>query len=373
MKTKSLLLSLILVVGVLAFNSCSKDDDPAPLTQENAELAIDDANADFEAVSADLVTSDGYKLQDQLYDMGLPFSYTKKSTKKAFGNIDVEALKANVSKSFKATKGGDINFDFDYFFDINFDEYKGTWEWSNGEFTKTLPTPEDKIVVKFPYPYNNATNNATLTYSDYKYNSSTEMMTGLKCEIKVGDVVKLSIVYSGSYSESMTSMSMSQKYDATFGVYNFLQEVSASGSGTQTSFKVNVNASVTLKKSGEIKYRESVNFAMSGNQTKMNFVFDARLRLSNLELRLNMAFDSDNAETLFNPESDPNQFIKMAIYTAGGAKVGDIKFKKVEGEWMPYFVYSNGTEVSADEALGMMFDRMGNFFEDLFDLMYEFY
>ncbi len=62
----------------------------------------------------------------------------------------------------------------------------------------------------------------------------------------------------------------------------------------------------------------------------------------------------------------------MSIYTAGGAKVCDLKYTKLEGVWIPYFVYSDGTEVSAEQALGMLYGRMDYFMGDLFDLMYDF-
>lgn len=369
MKTKSLLLSLILVVGVLAFNSCSKEDDPAPLTKENAELAVDDASADFETTTTDLLANDGFALQEQLYDMYLPFYNTKKVSKKTFGNVDVDALKKKASDYFNLSKREYFNFHFNYLFKIYFDGNTGTWEWTNGEFVKTSDLPADQIVAKFPY--NSETNNATLRYYDYKYNSDYQEMTGLKCEIKVGNEVKLLIVYSASYGGSRTSFSMSHKYDATFGVFNYAENMSFSGSGSETSSKININASGTLKKSGVVKFGQSVNFIVTTAQQSANFVYDARLRISELELRLKMAFASDEAEIIFNSESDPNEYLQMSIYTAGGAKVGDFKYTKVEGEWIPYFVYSDGTEVSATQALGMLYGRMDYFLDDLFELMYD--
>ncbi len=370
MKTKSLLLSLILVVGVLAFNSCSKEDDPAPLTPENAELAVEDANADYETTTTDLLANDGYALQEQLYDMYLPFYNTKKVSKKTFGNVDVEALKEKASNYFNSSKRESFNFHFNYLFEIYFEGSTGTWEWNGEGFDHTSDLPADQIVAKFPY--NSETNNATLRYYDYKYNSDYEEMTGLKCEIKVGTEVKLLIVYSASYGGSMSSFSMSEKYDATFGVFNYTENMSFSGSRSETSSKININASGTLKKSGEVKYGQSVNFVVTTAQQSANFVYDARLRISNLELRVKMAFSSDEAEIIFNSESDPNEYLQMSIYTAGGAKVGDFKFNKVEGEWMPYFVYSDGTEVTAAVALGMLNGTMNNFMGDLFELMYDF-
>lgn len=370
MKTKSLLLSLLLVVGIIAINSCSKDDDPAPLSQEDAVIAIDDANADFEATTTDLQTNDGYELQQQLYDMYLPFYGYYKASKKIYGNVDVKTLKEKTSNYFKSSKVEDVEFHFEYLFDIYFEDYTGTWEWTNGEFVKTSESPANEIVAKFPF--NSDTNNATLRYYDYKYNSDTEQMTGLKCEIKVGSEVKLLVVYSASMSESMTSFSMSQKYDATFGQYNYVQDVSMSASGSETSAKATVNGSVTIKKSGETKYRESVNFVMNFSDQNASYVYDARLLISNIEIRLKMEFDADEAEDIYYGSVDPSEYIQMSIYTASGAKVGDFKFKEVNGEWMPYFVFSDGTEVSAEEALGTIFGRMGSFYEDLFELMYIF-
>lgn len=369
MKTKSLLLSLILLIGVISFNSCSKDDDPAPLTQENAELAIDDASADFDATSTDLLANDGYALQEQLLDMYLPFADYKKVSEKTFGNIDVEALMEKTSKSFKISKSEDVNFNFQYLLDVYFNEDNtGTWEWTNGQFVKTSSSPTNEIVAKFPYK--SETNNATLRYYDYKYNSLYKKITGLKCEIKVDGVVKLSIVYSASYSNS----SMSRKYDATFGQFNYLQDMSMAASGSAISSKININASGTLKKSGEIKYRQSVNFVVNATQQTANFVYDARFRISDIELRIRMAFNSEQLEGMFDSDGNPNNYLQMAIYTAGGAKVGDFKFKKLEedGEWMPYFVYSNGTEVTAEQALGTLFWRMEKFYFDLFEIMGDF-
>ena len=134
-----------------------------------------------------------------------------------------------------------------------------------------------------------------------------------------------------------------------------------------------VNASGTLKKSGEIKYKESVNFVVNATQQSTYFVYDTRLRISELELRLKMEFDTNEAEIIFNSESDPNEYLQMSIYTASGAKVGDFKYNKVEGVWIPYFVFSNGVEVSAEEALGNLLGRMEGFYFDLFGMMEESY
>lgn len=362
MKTKTLLLGLILMVGLFAFNSCEKDDDPSPLTQEEAVVAIDDSEEQFIIASNEIATNAGYKVQDQLEGMYLPFgsSYKSNSTLK-FRDADIKQFKQKATEFFKANKGGeDLNFDFDFIFDMadaNFQSYTGTWNWSGNYFVKAETNPANEIVLNFPYPSSNATNNATLRYYSYQLSNSSISFKGT---ITVDKVEVLSFSLSATFSETKMSGTLTVK----FGNYEMLFTENMTSSTTSYV----ASTSTTLQKSGKALYKESTKVTLKRvSDTDVSVVVEAKLIISSLEFRMKLSFKLSELETIEN--KDPNTYLQMSLYSTGGAKIGDFKYKynSTYKEWDIYFVYTNGVEVNVETEMPRIAARLLDFFGGLFD------
>ncbi|MGE0078060.1 MAG: hypothetical protein AB7S48_09390 [Bacteroidales bacterium] len=364
---KAKLLSLILLVGLIGFNSCQKDDDPSPLTQEEAVVAIEDSQDQYETATTEISNNSGYKIQDQLSDMYLPFSSYYKSSKSKSSllspKIDTDKLKLVASKLFKQSKSDDLNFDFNFIYDIediDFSDYAGTWNWSNSEFVKTSNTPTDKIILNFPYPMENSTNNATLTYYDCTVNSTYGFITGIKGKIEVSGSEVLSFELSSKFSSSEISSTVSVK----FGSYSLANVFSLQESS--------LSASVTVKKDGAILYKQSAKITFKETSSDILFIIEAKMIIASLEFRVDMEVNYSDIGQL--ESMSPNDYMSISLYTTGGAKVGDFKFvyDNESQNWELYFVYTTGVEVSSDELMSLFGDRLYGFYgEIVYDLLGE--
>lgn len=354
MKTKSFLFSLILVAGLIGFYSC-EDDDPSPLSKENAEVAIDESEGEFVAVSNEIAADNGYKVQAQLDGMYLPFGYSKSASFLKSTKYDISKLKAKVDQVFKQKKSGDLNFNFNFIYALtdldDYTYYTGTWDWTNGEFVKTSTSPSNEIVLNFPYPSDNSINNAQLRY--YDINIGLTAM-GFKGTIKVSNTTVFSFDLSATYSDTKMSGAM----NIAFG--NFTMNFTESVSESSTSY---VFASTTiLKKDGKVVYKENANVTI----TEEKVVIEANMTVASIEFRVKISFDWDDQN---NISTNPNDYIKMSLYTTGGAKIGDFVYvyNSTYQYWDLYFVYTDGTQVAVETALPYLYERFGGFFGNLLD------
>lgn len=367
MKTKSLLMGLMLLFGTIGFISCEKD--PAPLTQQEADTEITDANSQVTATTLEISNTEGYKVQSQLLELGLPFEdeYYKKNSFFSKNRYSLEKVKEPAFNFFNSKSEG-IDFDFEHFLEIDFTENVGTWTWTNGVWVHTA-TSNDKIIVKFPYPLNNSTNNATLTYYDYttKLIYGESVPTGLKCKIEIGTTEVFSFVFTANIP-SVTEFS--SKLDVKFGKFNVIGEESYNASSTS---KIEMTHSFTLKNDGTTIYRESADYTMTPKENQdLHIVINAKLRILSLEFRMKMEFDF--SQMFGDVMVNPNDIVSMSLYTSDGAKVGTFTFKYNSSyeDWDLYFVYTNGTEVAAQtvfEEIGYMLD---GFWDTIFEQIFYF-
>lgn len=359
MKTKSFLFSLILVAGLIGFNSC-KDDDPSPLTQEEANVAIDDSQAQYVAATTEISESQGYKIQDQIDNMYLPFdSYSK--SKKMLKNlkVDPEKLKQVTEKLYKQVKSNDLNFNFGFISDvedIEFSDFAGTWDWSNGEFVKTSSSPTDEIIFNFPYPIENATNNAKLTYYDCTVHSTYGFITGIKGKIEIGGTEVFSFVYDLNYSTSEISSNL----NVEFGAFEMISAFSIK--------ETSISESMTLKKDGSLLYKQSAKISFEEKTDDIAITIDAKMTIASLEFRMKITFNYSEIDQL----DDPNDYISLSLYTTDGAKVGDFIFvyNSADDYYTLYFVYTSGEQVPMEQIMSLFGDRLEGFYSELFEFIY---
>ncbi len=355
MKAKLLFFGLFLLAGLIGFNSCD-DDDPAALNQEEAEVAIDESNAQYQEVYDGILADNGYKVQDQLGDMILPFNSVRKSAAPSSLLNWKDNLDAAFSSSIKGVEVQEIDFDFRFIYAIgrNYAEYYGTWIWNGSTWDHTA-SPADQIVLSFPYPFVSKTaNNATLTYYDF---SSTTTSLSYKGKIELSSVEVLS--FSASMSEGTSKYS--ESLTVRFGVFELVQEESEEESLTQYS----AVHSFTITKSGAEVYKQYGTISATRTTDKdAHVVIEAKQRIASLEFRIKLDFNTSDMAAFESGTVDVNEFAKLSLYTTGGAKVGDFKFVYNSNiqDWDLYFVFSNGTEVAAEEVLAALYVRFWGFF-----------
>lgn len=330
MKTKSLL-SVICILGVMFFTSCQKDD-PSPLSKTEAESSLRSVSTDYIAVRSEYEASSGASAQSALNNLTLPFSAPTKAP------AQIETAKKEFLKSIKPSfvKGNDDPF---VYFDFN--QYVGTWTYNSTThvWTRTT-TPANSVVLVFPFTLNGVTKTATVTYYDYQsavFNQET-YVTQLKFKIEIEGTT--GPVYSWIYKASQTLTSQSASFEYTIGLFSQSESYDASMTISATLMKMNVSMSFEVKKSGAVVYSTSATVALTSTDTgKYTLAANAQLRLMNIIIKW------DIAATETTVTSDPNNLMKISVWTSSGAKVGDVKlvYNSTTQDWEPEMYFSDGT------------------------------
>lgn len=353
MKTKNLLLFLILT-GFTLFVSCEKDPDP--LTQKQAEEELTNVSDDYDAIKDDYDATQGIQVEYALDEIGTPFNdFGKKLMMRSISD-DLKRIAYKPDPLAKKL----IDDDFD------FEEYVGTWDYSttNG-WTRTSSTPTDQVILRFPYPLTNTSNNAVLTYYEYKttsilfYGYPYVVTSGLKAKLEFNGQQIWSLTYSGDYS-SFTDFSIT--ITKTVGKYTLIEKGSTKVSDDQATY----TGSFEVKKDGKRVYMTSSSgvFKYSNDQTWTASV-TAKIIVMNIEIRIEVDY---NSSSVINDTTISN-FMKISIWTTDGAKVGDIKieYNPNTQDYEPYIYFTNGESAPASNYMGVLLEEIGSFIRDLFD------
>jgi hypothetical protein len=350
MKTKNFL-SLLAIVGILFFASCKKDD-PTPLSKEEATAALNSVNTDYSTIRGQFEGSTAAAAQEAISNLNLPFNAPKKAPAKP------ETFKQDVFNALKSaytrTKGGgfDINT-----IDFNFPEYVGTWTYNSSTFQfDHTSTPSDKVVILFPFN-GSATNNATLTYSDYltgTYNDGTSNVTYCKQLKAKVDIVGqtnpvMSWVYTSSQAMTETSMNASASFVYNLGDFTQTQSATINLSVGLTSITASASMLFEVKLDGAIVFSTSADMTMSGSQNNYTMVTNAQFRIMDIIIKWAI-----NANNNTNFDGDPSTYMQVSVWTAGGAKVADVVFvyDGVNLKWVPYLKYADGTQEKVTDRFG---------------------
>lgn len=359
MKMKKFNLFALLMAGMFTFVACDKDDTEN-LSKDEAQQQITNAEQDLVAKSDEIVATDGYKIQEYFAtQISSPF-YSKSIVSKS-------VVPSNFQKAYELTRKSllqvnpEIEFYFDNFIIGFFDEVKGTWTWKSPVWIRET-TPTDKVIVKFPYPANNTTNNVTITYSDFTTTLvyGENIPTGIKVKIEYNNTQVFTLAYSATVTNMMK---YSLKVDVTFGPFAFSNEESFDAS---VNNKVLYSKNDTFKKDGKLFYSEVANLTMTLiNEESADILITAKQVIGNLEFRLKIDGNGNELET-----GNPNDFASLSVYTTGGDKVGDFVFVEEEGYWVLYFKFTNGEQVKAETLMPLVSERFYSFIDDLFSNLY---
>ncbi|GEM_PF-737551 len=359
MKINKTFMSILLMMGMFAFVACEKDGDQN-LSKENAEVQISNTENELITKSNEIVATDGYKIQEYIFtELSNPFSV--KSVPMKTGNPSMVQRVMDISRQNMMLDHPEINFYFDYFLLENFNDLTGTWEWNpNTQSYDHTSTPTNEVVVKFPYPAGNATNNVTLTYYDFTF--SNDGITGIKIKIEKDGTQVFSFTYSATYAMNGANINIT----ATFGQFSITNAESYNMTMDNSGIVVNYNKDFAFKKDGKLFYSEKADVALTGtDQNNMNFVMDAKQVIANLEFRLKIEGNPNEFET-----GDPNEFVTFSLYTTSGDKVGEFVFvqEQVNGgsEWVLYFKYNNGEQVNAETLMPYVTERVTSFINEVY-------
>ncbi len=338
---------------LIAFNAC-KDDDPAPLTKEEAQAQLTDINTQTQSVKSDFMDKPGVKIEEAMYNLpNLPFYGIMKSPAMVDSKMYIEKVKEKALQ-FSKTKKASLIFDF-Y-------EYVGTWEYNSDSPYQWnySDQPTNMVVIKFPYPITNATNNVTVTY--YDYTESNGRPTGMKRKIEYNGTVVSETVFTSSF----TLTSSTQSTSTTIGIYNITEELNYSISETQAIVK----SSFTFKKNSETLYKEYAEVTITGGSNQVSTItIDGATTILSIEFRFNVKFKSNDVITI---STNPNDYITMSIYTTSGEKLADLKYEynSAKQSWVLWLYFNNGDKVIASEYINDLIDE--EIFYDLLDIYYSF-
>ncbi len=364
MKTK-VLLSILLVAGAV-FTSCKKDEDPTPLTKDEAVVEIASLKTTYSTENNAMETNEGKKVFNNLSNMDLPFVMPDadqpiRSKINSFHPRMEMAKKGNV----RAMQQSLVTRS-----EFVFSQYVGTWEWNKQtqEWNHTS-TPTDKVVVKFAYPSTNATNNAAYTISKYTLASGLDGVSGdYNANITVDGSIVWSIALSGSYAQSTSSITAISNQTITYTSiaipkvsYEFKESTELKMSGNETAGNVSIKASSSIKKNGETLFSSdfTVTGKSSGTSGEMNL--NGNLRIANVRFEFLVAYKGS-----VDTSMDMNQYVTMNVYNASGSKIGYMKYETVNNITVLWFYYNNGDKVNAEEIFGEVFNEF-SYVVDLLD------
>lgn len=341
MKTKNLLL-LFALTGLMIFASCKKDETPSPLSATEAKAELTSINTDYIDIKANFEDSEAGQMQEAVYDIGgLPFDLPSKapSQAKSFKDDFVKSVKPALTKNY-GIDGPFINLDFNA--NVGTYTYNGsTWDFSS--------TPTDKIVIVFPYHENTA----TLTYYEYetKIYDSEPYCSHLSFKAELSGLS--SPVFSWEYTASMGLTTGSLKFVYTLGDYSQTESFSMSVVPGTSSYKMTISMLFEVRWLGDIVFSQSATVIMNESQAGYSMDIAAKMRIMSIEVKYDIFID-ENTDT-----SNPANFMKISVWTTGGAKVADIVFEydNVNDDYIPYFKYADGTTEPISDKLGNIEDE----------------
>lgn len=360
MKTK---LFLMMLVTFGALSSCSKDEDPAPLTKDQADVVVTDLNTNYTSEIAAMDNNEGVKVSETLDSLNLPFVLP----------IGEESGRRHMNSFYSRMEQGDIaslkRSVAPRSSEFVFGEFVGTWDWNSDtqQFDRSSSTPTNQIVLKFPFPINNATNNATYTITKYTIGASLGDATG---EYAANITINGSEVWNVSYFVSVNKSAITYNGNEIYTslttpkvVYEYNSSMSMSGSASGTVSEVVVNATQSLKKNGETKLSGAYSISTKTSETAYSITAKASLIVAKIKFVCEVSYSGSSS----SGSAAITQSVKMSVYTVDGAKVGDIKYEVVNGVTIAMFYYTNGDKVPAAELFGEVFGKWDSIFGDIVD------
>jgi hypothetical protein len=293
--------------------------------------------------------NDGIKVLLQLNSMGLHEIPDKAA--RVSSNLMFKSPKQLDRSSANALQSGispELAKAFQSIISYGIADYEGVWTWTPNGWSFE-PSSAHSVVLKFPYPIENTTNNATLTLYDYQTTliEDYEEITSLKAKVELSCVTVLSFTYASTYSPT-------QSFDLTaeFGGYKLSVSIDYSDSSSEIYSLSKLQ--ISFKQGNTTLYSLDLNLNISMiDSTNTSVKLNATLIMKSLKFIATADFDTKDFYNETNPNVDLNEYVSIKLYTTSDREIGHFSFARnfETGELTVKFIYVDGTEVDAEELM----------------------
>lgn len=338
MKAQRLLLSLALVACVGLMYSCKDDDESNDnLTQEQTETAINEASLTFSTSCEEISSNEYYDVFETFKGL---FSYYKSNGVRVpqmkkpainFSNLP-SSIKLEQINYFSFNTYIELFYVYSYVENENGEILPGTYILNeNGELVEYTATPNDAIVIEFPYNNGSASITSNIDVDSEGYLLSAD------CDVAIDGTT----IYTGTYVGTSSSLDI----DITMGEYTFAFNYSYDEGETIYS-----NSTTTIKKNGTTVYGESSTITYN-----TDFDFVGKVIIGGIEFRVSLLATE---EQFSNPTLDYDEIATMELYTTSGDKLGHFEF---EGAAV-WFYYNDGVRISPEILMPEIYAQCFTFF-----------
>lgn len=117
-------------------------------------------------------------------------------------------------------------------------------------------------------------------------------------------------------------------------------------------------ASRTLKKNSNVLLSGSYDVSLKYADPNVNMSVKGDLTIATIRFHFEMSYSGDGTT-----QPDINDLVKVTVYNAAGAKVGEMKYVTNQNqELVLMFYYNDGTSVDANTLFGNVLDEWTSFF-----------
>ena len=367
MKTNIKIFAMLLVTGMLAISSCTKDDKTEPLTQEEAKTVLTSAGKEMETTMMEVMTTPATgalmnlmvltNFDISLTPQTLPFANLLLNPTKFDAQVVVKNL---IAPTVINTKEGNPPPETGTF-TWNFTDKK--WDYNQA--------PSDKLVYIFPSNEEQTTNDAVLKISDItevsQNNESFPTSALISLTIDEKDAMQV------NYAATLSNKGLEDLgIDITMGTF----QLGANLLATSTSNSVKVTVSHSIKKQNVSISSSNVELVVEGITSINPFTMDdmddelipktikGYLQMGEVKAQIDCAVTAYLAATINATDpniavSAANEHLKIDFYTyPNRAKMGIVvwEWDVAEREITPFFEYNNGTKEELDKAFDFSID-----------------
>jgi len=356
MKTKKIFFYSAVVLGAVLFASCSKDSTP-DLTTTEAQTEVSTALATYDADIATMDNAQGIAVYNQINSLNLPFSLP---TEDGFSSTNYVMSFSSRLLAVKIKDFSSMRKAFRFSDNFDFQSNIGVWEYNaqTQEFDQTSTTPSDKVIIKFPYPTTNTTNNAVFTISKYTISMDMDDFGGTyQANLTLDGNEIWAINYTSSLSTNSSSSTISQTVTLKFSPHEYTETSKFVYSGSESAYSFSGNLSRTLKKNSKVLLAGSYDISFKATDRNMSYSIKGNLTVSTIRFHIEMASSSDESEYL-----DVNNLIQITVYSTSGAKMGEMKYVTNQDQVsVLMFYYNDGTSVEASTLFGSILGEFNDF------------
>lgn len=240
---------------------------------------------------------------------------------------------------------GSLAFD-ENTYELNLQQYFGTYTWNNGtqKFIKTAST--NAVVIAFPSSPSATSNNVTISLLEYVENlyhvNAKDVYLPLRARGNiVKDNVKIADVdFTANYSTGDFPIPLNVSFSLLMApnTYNFtIQEVNSTKFNFSSQLLTGEGCGINLNSTITFKNDDYNNLSIEEDLASITADY------SSGDLNIKSNFDANTYFALNDPTTDNlNSSLLTTVYNKT-QKIGELKFKDVDGEQQLFIFYKDGS------------------------------